>query len=71
MPIYDYRCRNCGTEFEVMQRMDARAPACRACGARTERLFRKAPAIHGQAAAGRQAAVRSLPECGKGCRCCP
>jgi putative FmdB family regulatory protein len=33
MPIYEYRCRACGKEFEVMQRMDAPAPPCRHCGA--------------------------------------
>jgi putative FmdB family regulatory protein len=71
MPTYDYRCRDCGTEFESFQRIGARAPACRACGGRTEKLLLTAPAIHGAMAAGREAAMRSLPECGKGCRCCP
>jgi putative FmdB family regulatory protein len=33
MPIYEYRCRKCGNEFELMRRitqMDAQAP-CPAC----------------------------------------
>lgn len=36
MPIYEYRCRKCGHEFEVMRRitqMDAQAP-CPACRSR-------------------------------------
>ena len=71
MPLYDYHCRDCGAEFEVLQRIDGPTPDCRACGAPTERVLRKAPALHLAAAAGREEAVRSLPSCGKGCRCCP
>lgn len=36
MPIYEYRCRKCGNEFELMRRitqMDAQAP-CPACRSR-------------------------------------
>ena len=33
MPIYEYRCASCGHEFEVLQRMNAAAPACPACDA--------------------------------------
>ena len=45
MPIYDYACRSCGTEWEVFQRkMDAPAPACAECGNsdRVERLIARA-----------------------------
>jgi hypothetical protein len=35
------------------------------------RLILSAPAIHGAMARGRDLAARSIPECGKGCRCCP
>jgi len=31
MPLYEYRCRHCGQQFEVLIR-DATAPSCRACG---------------------------------------
>lgn len=33
MPIYEYRCEQCGEVFEKMQRMGADAPACPKCGA--------------------------------------
>lgn len=32
MPIYEYRCRACGHEFDKLQRMNAEAPPCSACG---------------------------------------
>lgn len=35
MPMYEYRCRDCGRRFEVLQRMGAGAEGveCPACGA--------------------------------------
>ena len=40
MPLYDFRCRACGTEFEALVRATEPAPACRACGhADLERLI--------------------------------
>jgi putative FmdB family regulatory protein len=32
MPLYDFRCRACGTEFEELVRGN-QSPACPACGA--------------------------------------
>jgi len=71
MPIYDFRCKPCGQQLEVRQSMNASAPVCTACGSRMERWFCSAPAVHGRGAQGREQAARSLPQCGKGCRCCP
>jgi putative FmdB family regulatory protein len=31
MPIYEYRCRVCGFQFEVMQKMDTDPPRCPRC----------------------------------------
>ncbi len=28
MPIYEYKCRLCGFSFEIMQKVDDRAPKC-------------------------------------------
>ena len=40
MPTYDYRCRECGREFEVFQRMsDAPGASCPDCGRGAERLI--------------------------------
>ena len=71
MPTYDYRCTYCGKQCELNQSMSASPPECPGCGNGMERWFSAAPAVHGGAAYGRERAVRSLPQCGKGCRCCP
>ena len=40
MPTYDYRCRQCGRDFEVFQRMsDKPGASCPSCGAAAERLI--------------------------------
>lgn len=71
MPTYDYRCNQCHDQFEVHHRVSAPAPTCRRCGGETRRIYLTAPAVHGAMARGRELAVESLPQCGKGCRCCP
>lgn len=71
MPTYDYRCSECAAEFEACHGVAEPAPACRRCGGRCRRVLLVAPAVHGWMARGRERAARSLPECGKGCRCCP
>ncbi|WP_297475705.1 zinc ribbon domain-containing protein [Ferrovum sp.] len=36
MPLYDYRCTNCGKEIEVLQKISDPAPSqCPACGQAT------------------------------------
>jgi putative FmdB family regulatory protein len=32
MPLYDFECRKCGHEFEVLVRPGSAAPACSECG---------------------------------------
>ena len=71
MPRYDYRCTACQNEFEAVHAIDAAPPQCPACSGPAQRAFLSAPAVHGFMARGRQRASNSLPECGKGCRCCP
>jgi len=40
MPLYDYECRKCGHEFEVLVRPGSGTPACSACGSEDiERLL--------------------------------
>lgn len=40
MPTYDYRCRACGRDFEVFQRMsDKPGASCPGCGSAAERLI--------------------------------
>lgn len=31
MPLYDYRCKDCGHEMEVLQKIQDLAPPCEAC----------------------------------------
>lgn len=33
MPIYEFRCPECGHQFDRLQRMDADNPPCPECGA--------------------------------------
>jgi putative FmdB family regulatory protein len=71
MPTYDYRCVHCNASFQAKHSMHAGAPSCPDCGGLTRKVILSAPALHGDAARGREQAAGSLPECGKGCRCCP
>ena len=39
MPIYEYRCRKCGKEYEVLQRIaDPAVNACKFCHSPVEKL---------------------------------
>ena len=71
MPTYDYRCGECAAVFEASHGVADPAPTCRRCGGQCSRVLLTAPAVHGAMARGRDQAARSLPECGRGCRCCP
>ena len=40
MPTYEYRCRDCGRDFDLFQRMsDEPRATCPDCGGRAERLI--------------------------------
>ena len=40
MPTYEYRCRDCGRDFDLFQRMSDKPEAiCSHCGGRAERLI--------------------------------
>ena len=64
MPIYDYRCEDCGTDFELLVRSDTTLECPRCHGARLERrLSLPAPA----AAGGRQQGASGAGQSGGGC----
>lgn len=40
MPLYEYRCTNCGHRFEALRSIAARDSAvCEKCGAKVERVY--------------------------------
>jgi putative FmdB family regulatory protein len=46
MPLYDYRCSNCGAVIEVRHGFDeAHAQACPSCGGALSRVFNPAPIL--------------------------
>ena len=63
MPLYEYRCRECGERFEVLQRMGEGAAGleCPRCGARAAE---KQLSTFAAAASGAAASV--APACGGG-----
>ncbi len=72
MPIYDYVCKQCGKQLELLQPINALPPECSDCDTRMKRQILFAPAVHGSMARGREQAMSSLPQPGhgKGCPCC-
>lgn len=38
MPLYDYRCKACQAEIEVLARHDDPPPRCRRCGGEMRKL---------------------------------
>ena len=48
MPLYDYRCNECGSRFEARHGFNDSAPPCPTCGqTQVQRLITTAPAIMG------------------------
>jgi len=42
MPIYRYKCNDCGKEFSFLEKMEEpRKETCPKCGGKLERLFSK------------------------------
>lgn len=64
MPIYEYRCEDCGTEFESLVRGRA-AVTCPACGSGTLKKLLSAPTI----LSGRTARATGQTCCGGNERC--
>ena len=73
MPLYEYRCRDCGHQFEILQRLGEGADglACPGCGA--EALAKQystfASATGGNQGQQSQSAAPSGGGCGAGCGC--
>ena len=40
MPIYEYRCKKCNNQIEVLQKMSDKPPTrCKKCGGRLEKMI--------------------------------
>jgi putative FmdB family regulatory protein len=40
MPIYEYRCKKCNNQIEVLQKFSDKAPTrCKKCGGRLEKMI--------------------------------
>jgi len=45
MPIYEFRCKKCGNQIEVLQKLSEKSPTrCKKCGGRLEKMI-SSPAI--------------------------
>ncbi len=69
MPLYEFVCRECHKEQELLVRGE-QTPACEACGSIQLTKLLSAPVAH-SASAGSSGVPRSLPSggCGSGCAC--
>ena len=46
MPVYEYKCTECGHRFDLLQPMDAeKTAACEGCGCEAKRVFSSRVAI--------------------------
>jgi len=71
MPLYEYRCRDCGHRFEILQRLGEGAGglACGRCGAAAlDKQFSTFATASGSLAAA-DAAACDAPDCGAGACC--
>jgi putative FmdB family regulatory protein len=39
MPLYEFRCKHCNTEIEMLKKMDEKRPKCSVCGRSMVRLM--------------------------------
>jgi putative FmdB family regulatory protein len=74
MPIYEYRCGKCGTQFEgLVARADAPAPPCPECKA--PKAEKQLSVIGGVHMGSTRSSCPTGPTCataaGGGCRSCP
>ena len=76
MPIYEYRCGNCGEQVEVLLRSAQAIPRCPHCGAVLEERLISAPYVmrgsaghsRGQTCCGREERC-GAPPCSEGDGC--
>lgn len=67
MPIYEYRCRDCGAETEVLVRGRAETPVCPKCKSRKMEKKFSAFAARSNAPCGEPSSACETHACGCGC----
>jgi len=45
MPIYEYICPNCGKKIELLQRLGEKAPLCKECRTKLNKIISKSSFI--------------------------
>lgn len=65
MPIYEYKCRKCGKDFELLVFGEGNQAACEHCGSKTVEKQFSSFAV-GNAAAPAHGAPDCAPQCGDG-----
>jgi len=65
MPLFEYRCRQCGEKSEILAKADSKEkPACQKCGSTdVEKLF-SSPEVHVKGG------PTATPDCGREVLCC-
>ncbi|RJP22132.1 MAG: zinc ribbon domain-containing protein [Candidatus Abyssobacteria bacterium SURF_5] len=66
MPLYDFKCNDCGEKSEVLIRtsLERESPSCSRCGSTNLERLISAPNI------AREHAATAKTRCGKGSTCC-
>jgi putative FmdB family regulatory protein len=70
MPLYEFRCADCGQIFDRLQSFQAESPACAACGSgEVNRLISLIGGLVGSGSAGSPRASGGGCGCGGACAC--
>jgi putative FmdB family regulatory protein len=69
MPIYEYRCNDCGNRFEILQRLGQGADGvhCPSCG--EERIEKQFSTFASSTAEPSRRDAAPMVGCGPACRC--
>ena len=63
MPLYDYECRKCGNQFEVLVRPGSPTPACTECG--SEEIERQLTSFAVSTEGSREANIKKARKAGE------
>ncbi|NOZ20145.1 MAG: zinc ribbon domain-containing protein [Planctomycetes bacterium] len=65
MPLFEYRCKQCGEVSEILVKTNSREkPVCQKCGSAEVEKLLSSPAVHVKGGS------TTAPACGREVRCC-